>query len=77
MIAKRREKTARQKVEEAIERQGLSIAEIERLAHMPEGSLGQMLKGKRAISEIQVENLERVIEEGIDRRELTPASYYI
>ena len=56
---------------------GYSIAETERLAQLPEGSLYQMLAGNRAISEKQIERLEEVIEEGISRKELTPASYYM
>lgn len=65
------------KVMEALEGQKLSIAEAERLAYLPERSLGRILLGSKAISETQIERLEEVIEEGIDRRELTPASYYM
>lgn len=68
---------AGKKVMGAIEGLGLSIAEVERLAYLPKGSLGRILLGSKAISETQIERLEEVIEEGIDRRDLTPASYYM
>lgn len=60
-----------------IQERGYSIAETERLAYLPEGSLYQILAGNRAISEHQIERLEEVIEEGISRKELIPASYYM
>lgn len=66
-----------QKIKGWIAERGYSIAEVERLAYLPEGSLYQMLAGNRAISEHQIERLEEVIEEGISRKELTPASYYM
>lgn len=65
------------KILRAMEEQKLSVDETERLAYLPTGSLGRILCGSRAITETQIERLEEVIEMGIDRRELMPASYYM
>lgn len=68
---------AAKKVVAAMGELKLGIRETERLAYMQEGSLKKILEGSKAITELQIERLEEVIEEGIDRRELTPASYYM
>lgn len=64
-------------VMKAIGKLGLSLGEVEQLACLAEGSLREIMRGNRTITETQVRRLEEAIEEEIDRDKLEVASYYM